>query len=353
MDFGIDSPSTPWDASEGDRKGSLVLPAETPAKAEAKRRGSGSRRKDKPNVQEAPEAPDALVSTADTLPEELKKPRIKKKVKKTVSRSVLGDTVLPGESAASPLLTQESFYSENDGSEKGADWPARNASEWDSTSEIPVDSQMSQPSQKGRTSKKSSHSLSSGRARTLTQATQTEPWNGVAAQREDSYASSAGSLVTLAPILELTDEAEHRANLLFQRLRKDLSPEGMLKMTQDTSKLALSRDRVAIMLERSKGYRLTCSQMKVMMESVSLDTHKKNVIYERYAQLSDKHCFVEEIVHNFTRSSSLRGVVMKDLSKHLEGLEFEGPSLARPESNPDEHKLNNRDSNPAKVVDRE
>jgi len=152
--------------------------------------------------------------------------------------------------------------------------------------------------------------------------TQTDAWSGATshpAERENSF-SSFSSVATLNPILELTDEAEQCADLVFKTLDKELSAKALLRMSQDTAKVSLSRDRVAILLEESKGVRLTCSQLKAMIELVSLDTHKKSVIYERYAQLSDKDAFLEQIVHNFTRSNSLRGVVMKDLSSHLESL---------------------------------
>merc|ERR1719215_599917 len=120
--------------------------------------------------------------------------------------------------------------------------------------------------------------------------------------------------------MELSHDAEQRAEAFFQSLDTDLTPEGLVKLTQETNKVPLSRDRVSILLEHSRGVRLTCSQMKAMIELVSLDSHKKNVMYERYAQLSDKEAFLEEIVHNFTRSNALRGIVIADLSSHLESL---------------------------------
>lgn len=162
--------------------------------------------------------------------------------------------------------------------------------------------------------------------RMRTQSTQTtEPWKAAASQpqiteRENSFSSTISSVTTLNPKMVLSEAAEASALVVFQSLVSDLSAQDLLRITQDTCKVHLSRDRVGVLLEQSQGARMTCSQLKAMIELVSLDSHKKTVIYERYAQLVDKESFLEEIVQNFTRSNSLRGMVVADLSSHLECL---------------------------------
>jgi len=115
----------------------------------------------------------------------------------------------------------------------------------------------------------------------------------------------------------LADAAERKANIAFQRLNKELTQDALDTMTDGMAKFPLSKDRLTVVLEESQGARLTCAQLRTMIEMVSLDNHKKQVICERYAQVSDKDRFLEEVLNNFTRSQALKAMLMKDLSKSL------------------------------------
>lgn len=130
------------------------------------------------------------------------------------------------------------------------------------------------------------------------------------------------NLMKITSTPDISDAASRRAKSVFQRLDKDLSQEMLNKISEECFKHALSRDRVAVALEQSQAYRLTCAQLRAMVEMVSLDAHKKQVIYARYAQVVDKDHFREEVLNNFTRSNALRGIIMKELSNTLTGEEI-------------------------------
>lgn len=126
-------------------------------------------------------------------------------------------------------------------------------------------------------------------------------------------------LVLTDPKPSLTPAADQQAQHLFDQLNpsNDLSEESMRLMAEEAAKLALSRERHEVVLKYSADARLTCAQLRQMLELCSLDAHKKEVIFSRYAQLKDKDNFREEVVNQFTRSTALRAVLMAELNKNL------------------------------------
>jgi len=115
----------------------------------------------------------------------------------------------------------------------------------------------------------------------------------------------------------ISSSSEQHARKVFQSLKKDFTEAAFAQMVAEVGKNALSRDKLAVLLEASEGVRLTCSQLQKMVELCSLDAHKKAVIYQRYAQISNKDKFAEEVLNNFTRSNSLRSTIMKELDDKL------------------------------------
>jgi hypothetical protein len=115
----------------------------------------------------------------------------------------------------------------------------------------------------------------------------------------------------------ISSSSEQHARKVFQSLKKDFTEAAFAQMVAEVGKNALSRDKLAVLLEASQGVRLTCSQLQKMVELCSLDAHKKAVIYQRYAQISNKDKFTDEVLNNFTRSNSLRSTIMKELDDKL------------------------------------
>jgi hypothetical protein len=116
----------------------------------------------------------------------------------------------------------------------------------------------------------------------------------------------------------ISSSSEQHARKVFQSLKKDFTEAAFAQMVAEVGKNALSRDKLAVLLEASQGVRLTCSQLQKMVELCSLDAHKKAVIYQRYAQISNKDKFADEVLNNFTRSNSLRSTIMKELDESLD-----------------------------------
>lgn len=121
----------------------------------------------------------------------------------------------------------------------------------------------------------------------------------------------------IAAVPAVTEAAQQRAQLVFQDLSRDFGQDAVNKTVEEVAKNALSRDRLQVVLDQSNGVRLTCDQLKSLVDMVTLDAHKKQIIFGRYAQLSDKEKFHEVIVENYTRSTSLRKAIVEELNAAL------------------------------------
>jgi len=111
--------------------------------------------------------------------------------------------------------------------------------------------------------------------------------------------------------------AEMKAEAAFQILRDDWTDEAMRELMQETGKLALSKERVKVVLQHTQDKRLNCVQLNELLKTVALETHKEQILFERYPHLIDKRNFETEVVNAFTLSKSIRGSLMRKLTKSL------------------------------------
>jgi len=71
------------------------------------------------------------------------------------------------------------------------------------------------------------------------------------------------------------------------------------KTVEEVAKNALSRDRLQVVLDQSNGVRLTCDQLKSLVDMVTLDAHKKHMFgiangIRAYRKTASKTLFVPE-----------------------------------------------------------
>jgi len=120
--------------------------------------------------------------------------------------------------------------------------------------------------------------------------------------------------------------AELKAEAKFKYLREDWNEEAMRVLTQEVGQLALSRERVKVVLQHTQDKRLSCAQLNDLIKLCSLETHKEQVLFERYPHLTDRNNFETQIVNVFTLSKSVRGSLMRKLTKFLTSMPkvFEG-----------------------------
>lgn len=111
--------------------------------------------------------------------------------------------------------------------------------------------------------------------------------------------------------------AELNAEATFQILRDDWTDEAMMDLTQVLGKLALSKERVKVVLQHTQDKRFTCAQLNELLKTVALETHKEQVLFERYSHLIDKKNFETEVINAFTLSKSIRGSLKRKLTKSL------------------------------------
>jgi hypothetical protein len=113
------------------------------------------------------------------------------------------------------------------------------------------------------------------------------------------------------------ERAERKAEAIFKYLRVDWSDEAMRELTQEVGKLALSKERVKVVLQHTQDKRLSCVHLNDLIKLVALEAHKEQVLFERYPHLTDKENFETEIVNTFTLSTSIRGSLLRKLTKFL------------------------------------
>lgn len=115
----------------------------------------------------------------------------------------------------------------------------------------------------------------------------------------------------------LEDSSQSYARVVFDRLERDLLPDSVAAISDDVAKIPLSKERLELLLRSTRDFRLTCDQLKTLVGMVSLDSHKKDIICERYVQVIDKEGFIEIVLDNFSRSASLKRKLLIELNAKL------------------------------------
>lgn len=117
--------------------------------------------------------------------------------------------------------------------------------------------------------------------------------------------------------LPTEERAKLNAEVTFRILRDDWDDKAMEELKIEIGKLALSRERVVVVLQNTQDKRLNCEQLNELLKTVALEAHKEQVLLERYAHLTDKSNFENDVINAFSLSKSVRGSVMKKLTKFL------------------------------------
>ena len=126
--------------------------------------------------------------------------------------------------------------------------------------------------------------------------------------------SPSDKSTVVADGLELCDV---RAEAILATLHETLVEEQIHAMREEARMVALSKEKLAVVLRCSEGKRLTCKQMWVLCGCVALENHKEAVILSRYAHLTDRENFREVVLEQFTRSEALRSKLMRRVKSKL------------------------------------
>eukprot|EP00403_Amphidinium_massartii_P008641 CAMPEP_0178414038 /NCGR_PEP_ID=MMETSP0689_2-20121128/22832_1 /TAXON_ID=160604 /ORGANISM="Amphidinium massartii, Strain CS-259" /LENGTH=179 /DNA_ID=CAMNT_0020035319 /DNA_START=40 /DNA_END=580 /DNA_ORIENTATION=+ len=114
---------------------------------------------------------------------------------------------------------------------------------------------------------------------------------------------------------------EGRAELYAERVRCTLSSslgdDDMQAITAEVQQVGLSKERVKTVIERTNEKQLTCAQLQDLLKLLSLEAHRKQVIFLRYPHLVDRQAFNETILQQFTKSEALKKIVWRELVDHL------------------------------------
>merc|ERR1719265_3133895 len=76
------------------------------------------------------------------------------------------------------------------------------------------------------------------------------------------------------------DVAELRAQAVFETLRDDWNEEAMSALTSEIGKIALSKERVKVVLQHTQDKRVTCVQLNELLKTVALEAHKEQILFE-------------------------------------------------------------------------